>query len=117
MLDGRLAAVGRRAGGEVLAMTASTPGLVGASVRRQEDVRLLTGRGRYVDDLQLPGMLHVAFVRSPHAHARVHAVDAEGARRAPGLVDVVTGAEARERLGPLPGFAWRIPGPVISTVV
>ncbi len=66
----------------------------GAAVRRKEDRRLLTGRGRFVGDLDLPGMLHVAFVRSPHAHARVSAVDAARARRHPGIVAVVTGRDA-----------------------
>jgi aerobic carbon-monoxide dehydrogenase large subunit len=65
----------------------------GASVRRSEDPRILTGRGRYVGDLKLPGMLHAAFVRSPLAHGRVLAVDAEAARALPGVVAVLTGAD------------------------
>ena len=47
----------------------------GASIKRSEDPRILTGAGRYVDDIKLPGMLHAAFVRSPMAHARVLSVD------------------------------------------
>jgi aerobic carbon-monoxide dehydrogenase large subunit len=62
----------------------------GASVRRLEDPRLLTGRGRYVDDLVLPRMLSVAFVRSPHAHARIAGIDASAARALPGVTAVVT---------------------------
>ncbi|TMD94939.1 MAG: xanthine dehydrogenase family protein [Chloroflexi bacterium] len=65
--------------------------VLGTSVPRKEDARLLTGRGRYVSDLRLPGMLHVAFVRSPLAHGRIRGVDADAARAAPGVVAVVTG--------------------------
>ena len=53
---------------------------LGSPLRRKEDQRLITGRGRYVDDLRFPGMLHAAFVRSPHAHARVRSIDAAAAR-------------------------------------
>ena len=52
----------------------------GASIKRSEDPRILTGAGRYVDDVKLPGMLHAAFVRSPLAHARVASVDVSAAR-------------------------------------
>jgi carbon-monoxide dehydrogenase large subunit len=65
----------------------------GASVKRSEDPRILTGRGRYVDDVKLPGMLHAAFVRSPLAHARVLAVDVSAAQALPGVVAVLTGAD------------------------
>jgi aerobic carbon-monoxide dehydrogenase large subunit len=65
----------------------------GASVKRSEDPRILTGRGRYIDDLKLPGMLHAAFVRSPMAHARVLAVDVSAAQALPGVVLVLTGAD------------------------
>ena len=54
--------------------------MIGQSPRRKEDERLLTGRGRFVDDIVLPGLLHVAFVRSTHARARIVAVDAAAAR-------------------------------------
>jgi carbon-monoxide dehydrogenase large subunit len=76
--------------------------LIGASIRRREDWRLVTGAGRYVDDRQPPGLLHAAFVRSPHAHARIRAVDLAPALAAPGVVAAVAGATAAERLGPLP---------------
>ena len=65
----------------------------GASVRRSEDPRILTGKGQYIDDLKLPGMLYAAFVRSPLAHARVLSVDVEAARALPGVVAVLTGAD------------------------
>ncbi|HEX9039399.1 MAG TPA: xanthine dehydrogenase family protein molybdopterin-binding subunit [Trebonia sp.] len=68
----------------------------GASVKRSEDPRILTGGGRYVDDIKLPGMLHAAFVRSPLAHGRVLAVDASAARALTGVVAVYTGADLAE---------------------
>ena len=74
----------------------------GASIRRSEDPRILTGSGRYVDDIKLPGMLHAAFVRSPLAHARVLSVDASAARELPGVVAAFTGAELE---------AMTVPGP------
>src|SRR5262245_28361441 len=73
----------------------------GARVKRLEDPRLLRGRGRYLDDVVLPRLLAVAFVRSPHAHARVRAIDAAAAGAAEGVVAVVSGAELRETAGPL----------------
>jgi carbon-monoxide dehydrogenase large subunit len=74
----------------------------GASIRRSEDPRILTGAGRYVDDIKLPGMLHAAFVRSPLAHARVLSVDVSAARALPGVVAAFTGAEME---------AMTVPGP------
>jgi carbon-monoxide dehydrogenase large subunit len=65
----------------------------GASIKRSEDPRILTGAGRYVDDIKLPGMLHAAFVRSPLAHARVLSVDVSAARALPGVVAALTGAD------------------------
>lgn len=63
---------------------------VGARVLRKEDRRLLTGRGRYVGDILLPGACHVAVFRSPHAHARVVHLDVSRARQLPGVVATVT---------------------------
>ncbi|HJU46902.1 MAG TPA: xanthine dehydrogenase family protein molybdopterin-binding subunit [Gaiellaceae bacterium] len=63
--------------------------LVGGSVERREDARILSGRSQYVDDVALPGMLHAAFVRSPLAHAEILSVDAEEARGLPGVVAVL----------------------------
>src|SRR5215831_8590343 len=63
--------------------------LFGAKIRRREDARLVTGRGRYVADVALPGLLHVAIARSPHAHARIVRIDADAARRCPGVVRVL----------------------------
>jgi carbon-monoxide dehydrogenase large subunit len=77
---------------------------VGSSPPRPDDPRLLTGRGRYVDDLLLPRMVHVAFVRSLHAHARLAALDLAGARRAPGVVTVLTGEDAARLCKPCRGI-------------
>ena len=66
---------------------------IGRSVVRPQTARLLAGRGVFTDDLKLPRMTHVAFVRSPHAHARILSVDATAARALPGVVAVVTGEE------------------------
>jgi carbon-monoxide dehydrogenase large subunit len=82
---------------------------IGTSIQRVEDNRVLTGRGRYVDDVSLPGMLHAAFVRSPHAHARITHLDVSRAARMPGVVAVLTGADMQRLSAPmtiqsLPGF-------------
>ena len=74
----------------------STPSPIrytGARVRRLEDPRLVQGQGRYVADVRLPGMLTAAFVRSPHAHADVQAIDASAARAVPGVVAVLTASD------------------------
>src|SRR5215472_2527561 len=88
----------------------------GASIKRSEDPRILTGAGRYVDDIKLPGMLHAAFVRSPLAHARVVSVDASAARALPGVAAVFTGAELEEMTVPGPDalmalMSWAGPTP------
>jgi carbon-monoxide dehydrogenase large subunit len=74
-------------------MTMAAERYTGSSIKRSEDPRILTGSGRYVDDIKLPGMLHAAFVRSPLAHARVVSVDASAARELPGVVAVFTGED------------------------
>ena len=73
---------------------------VGSSVLRSEDKRILTGAGRYVDDVQLPGMLHATFVRSTSAHARITSVDVDAARALPGVVAVYTGDDIQSLLNP-----------------
>ena len=81
---------------------------VGQSVRRVEDPRLLQGLGRYSDDVSLPRQAYAAVVRSPHAHARVRALDVSGARAAPGVLAVFTGADlAADGLGNLPTDSGR----------
>jgi carbon-monoxide dehydrogenase large subunit len=68
-------------------------GAIGQSLPRKEDYRFLTGKGRYLDDIVIPGALHAYFVRSPYAHARIGFVDASTARLAPGVIAVVAGQE------------------------
>ncbi|MDN3351212.1 xanthine dehydrogenase family protein molybdopterin-binding subunit [Actinomadura sp. DC4] len=75
--------------------------MIGARVPRREDERLLTGRGRYLDDLDLPDALAAAFLRSPNAHARILSIDASEARALPGVVAVYTGADLAEIQKPL----------------
>ncbi|MCH7907099.1 MAG: molybdopterin-dependent oxidoreductase, partial [Chloroflexi bacterium] len=82
--------------------------LFGDSVKRTEDPRLITGRGKYVDDIRLTGMTHMAFVRSPYAHANIRSVDTSAAANAPGVLTVFTGADLQEQLGGLP-VAWLLP--------
>ena len=77
-------------------------GWVGQNVPRRQDARLLMGRGRYVDDIMLPGMLYCAVLRSPHAHARIVRIDTSKAKAMPGVVEVLTGAEAAEFSRPMP---------------
>ena len=81
---------------------------IGLSVKRREDRRLLTGRGRYVDDVRLPHLCHAAIVRSPHAHARIVGVDARRATALPGVLAVLTIAD-------LPECAAAVPSLVTST--
>ena len=81
---------------------------VGRPLKRTEDPRLITGRGQYVEDIKLPGLAHLAFLRSPHAHARVTALRTDAARRAPGVVRVVTARDLGP-LRPLP-FMAMLPG-------
>jgi aerobic carbon-monoxide dehydrogenase large subunit len=85
-----------------VSLLAASARLVGTRVDRKEDPRLLTGRGQYVDDVVIPGMLHVAFARSDLARARIVRIDTTAARKAPGVVAVLTAAELNPLLaGPM----------------
>src|SRR5690348_7803710 len=75
---------------------------VGRSVKRREDERLVQGQGFFVADVRRPGALHVALVRSPHAHARIRGVDVTAARALPGVVDVVAFGDIPEVARPIP---------------
>ncbi len=66
---------------------------IGASVKRREDHRFITGKGHYVDDINRPGQAHAYFLRSPHAHATIDKIDASAALKLPGVVAVFTGAD------------------------
>src|SRR5690606_16870426 len=81
---------------------------VGARVKRKEDARFLTGKGRYTDDMQRPGQLYAHFVRSPLAHAKVVSLDTTAALEAAGVVAVFTGRDLAEAgVGSLP-CGWQI---------
>jgi len=81
---------------------------IGASVKRREDLRFLSGRGNYTDDINRPGQLHAVLVRSPHPHARIRGIDTAAAKAAPGVHAVFTGADlAAEKVGGLP-CGWQV---------
>ena len=75
---------------------------IGAPVRRKEDFRFLTGKGRYVDDINRPGQAHAYFLRSPHAHANISRIDTSAALASPGVVAIYTGEDlAADKIGGL----------------
>ena len=76
----------------------NSDGLIGASIRRVEDPLLISGKGCYVDDINLPGMLHMMVLRSAYPHAKIVSIDTDTARSMKGVVAVVTGPELPERL-------------------
>jgi len=94
--------------------------MIGAAIRRKEDRRLLTGRGKYAADVRLPGMLHAAVLRSPHAHARLGAVRAERALALPGVLAVMTARDLGDvgripvRLGPRPSLVACLQPPLAT---
>src|SRR2546423_1042023 len=79
-----------------------TNNYVGQRVKRTEDPRLIRGLAHYVDDIALPRPLHVAFVRSIYAHAKIGSIDISAARSAPGVVAVYTGQDVAGKIGPVP---------------
>lgn len=83
--------------------------LMGQSVPRREDARLLTGHGHYTADVNRPGQLYAVMLRSPHAHARLRAVRTDAARQVPGVAAIYTGAQLAGRIAPIP-TAWIPPG-------
>jgi aerobic carbon-monoxide dehydrogenase large subunit len=93
----------------VSARQASSTG-IGARIPRRELKRLLSGHGRYIDDIELPRMLHACFVRSPHPHAKLVSVDIAAARRAPGVAAVFTAADINPKCEPFVGVALHRPG-------
>src|SRR5690242_8416241 len=77
--------------------------MIGQPVRRREDLRLLTGRGRYSDDINVPGQAYAVIVRSPHAHALIRRIDTAAARAASGVLTVLTGRDMlADGLKPIP---------------
>ncbi len=86
----------------------TTQSVLGESIKRREDPRLITGRGTYVDDVRLFGMLNMVLVRSPHAHANIRSVDTSAAESADGVVAVYTGQQLADELGSLI-CGWVVP--------
>ena len=86
----------------------------GARVARLEDPTLLTGRGRFVDDIRLAGALHACFVRSPHAHAAIRSIDASAARAMPGVHAVLTADDLPPRMASSQ-IPMLVPNPSIKT--
>ncbi len=78
---------------------------IGASVKRKEDPRLITGEAKYLDDVQLPGMLYAAILRSPYAHAKIKSINTKKAAKHPGVIAVFTGQDFKD-LPALP-CAWQ----------
>src|SRR5438094_1962759 len=82
-------------------------GRIGESIKRKEDGPFLRGKGNYLDDIELPGMLHMAILRSPHAHARIKSVDTAEASKMPGVLAVVTGElMAQHKLAWMPTLSY-----------
>src|SRR3989475_7196581 len=86
----------------------------GAAVKRREDPRFLRGEGRFVDDVTLPGILHAAFLRSPHAHAVVKTIHTAAAAAAPGVARVFTFGDLDRWMKPLPLFGAVPAGPAAA---
>src|SRR5262249_8539179 len=93
-----------------------TARFVGRSMPRREDRRLLTGRGQFIADLDLPHMLHAVFVRSPVAHARIGTVDWSRAAASPGVVYVLSGAALARLLPPVPDTQLSLPSKWMTLV-
>src|SRR6266446_2023490 len=84
--------------------------LFGASIKRREDPRFITGRGTFVDDVRIPGTTCAAFVRSPHAHAKIKSIDASAAKKLKGVLAVYTGKDLVDSgVKPIP-VGWLLPG-------
>ncbi|MEO8906716.1 MAG: xanthine dehydrogenase family protein molybdopterin-binding subunit, partial [Microbacteriaceae bacterium] len=80
---------------------------IGAPRTRKEDARLITGRSRYTDNMVLPGMLHIALLRSPFAHANITSLNVAEAKTSPGVVLVLTGKDVADEQGSIP-CAWPV---------
>ncbi len=96
-----------------MSTTRTSSRVFGSGIKRREDPRLLTGTARYTDDMQLPGMLHAAIVRSPHGHARIRGIDTSRAKTAPGVVAVYTSADTAGVLNAIP-CCWLLPNAGLS---
>ena len=93
-----------------MATAPSTRTYIGAPIRRREDVRFVTGTGQYLDDVTLPGMLHAAILRSPHAHARIKGIETAAALELDGVTAVFTYSDMAELAKPIPMRVFPLPG-------
>src|SRR5690348_4243257 len=95
-------------------MTHATPSTlyVGQSLRRQEDIKFVTGNGHYVDDITLPGMLYLAILRSPHAHALITGLDLSAARASAGVRLALAGVDLSGKIANIKPN-WVVPGTVV----
>src|SRR5260370_9428247 len=90
-----------------MATEVTVHGRMGESIKGKEDGRFIRGKGNYLDDIELPGILHMAILRSPHAHARVKSVDTGAASAMPGVIAVVTGElMAQHKLAWMPTLSY-----------
>ena len=90
-------------------VTKSPPKYFGRAMKRVEDPRLLKGDATYVDDLQLAGVVHAEFVRSPHANANIKSIKTDAAKKLPGVIGVFTSADINDKAGTIP-CATPLPG-------
>src|SRR3954470_19795268 len=95
-------------------MATDVQDVLGSPVRRVEDPRFITGKGRYLDDIKLTGMAHLAILRSPYAHANIRSIDTSRAKTMPGVVAVIVGADIP--YNPLP-MAWPAGGASVQNNV
>jgi carbon-monoxide dehydrogenase large subunit len=96
-------------------MSATAEPYVGRAMRRKEDPRMITGRGRYIDDIAVPGMLYAAIVRSPEAHARISSIDTSAAEQRDDVIAVFTGEDVAGDVAAPMVMAWAPPGVEINT--
>jgi aerobic carbon-monoxide dehydrogenase large subunit len=89
------------------AIIQTPPAELGRARRRKEDARLITGQTRWTDNIRQPGMLHMAFLRSPYAHAKIINVDVSEARKQPGVIAAFSGLDFADEQGSLP-CAWPV---------
>ena len=95
-----------------MAEAVQTTPYIGRSLRRREDYKFLTGKGRYVDDINLPGTLYLAILRSPHAHARITGIDLSAARATAGVRLALAGPDLIGKIGNIKPN-WVIPGTLV----
>ncbi len=97
-----------------MAKAPEAPKFIGSPIKRRDDPRLIQGLAHYVDDIQLPGMLHLAIVRSPYGSATIRGIDTSKAEEAPGVVAVYTAADLAGKIGPVP-VAGLVPDAKVPT--